>query len=184
MLAGEPTYADSLSSDSVASLRRIGELRGGSGSSGRRRRRGHRRGLPRVRVAWLAWLLVAAGVGGIIWAGGRYMGSGVTVQGIEDGEIVTPTELAARDLTVAVSGDPSSAKIRLNGHDVGGVVRDGTTLRFRLPTLVDGTYELSVTSDRRPIGKVTTKESFVVDGTPPAMDFATLAPRWPSTSPW
>jgi hypothetical protein len=128
-------------------------------------------------VAAFAWVLVVAGVGALVWFGWRYVGSGASVEGISDGEVVTPTELARRDLTVSVRGDASTAHVRLNGQDLPGVlVQDGSTLRFRLPTLVDGRYELAVTSDRRPVGKITTRTDFVVDGTPPAMDFATLTP--------
>jgi hypothetical protein len=130
-----------------------------------------------VPVAAFAWVLVVAGVGALVWFGWRYVGSGASVEGISDGEIVTPSALAQRDVTVSVRGDAATARVRLNGQDLPGVVvQDGSTLRFRLPTLVDGRYELAVTSDRRPVGKITTRTDFVVDGTPPAMDFATLTP--------
>ena len=74
----------------------------------------------------------------------------------------------------------ASVKVRLDGRDIAGVTQVGSQLRFRLPVLVDGSYVLTVTSDRRPLGRVTTTRHFVVDGTPPAVRFA--APRSPSPS--
>jgi hypothetical protein len=59
----------------------------------------------------------------------------------------------------------SSVKVRLGGQEVAGVTPVGSRLRFRLPVLVDGSYVLTVTSDRRPLGRVTTTRRFVVDGT-------------------
>ncbi len=56
-------------------------------------------------------------------------------------------------------------------------------LHVRLPTLVDGTYELAITSDRRPLGRVTTTRDFTVDGTPPALRFAPPAEPVPLDEP-
>jgi hypothetical protein len=170
--------------ESIASLRRIGELRGGGSSSGRRpSRRSGRRGLPRVPVGKIAVVLVVAGLAALGWLAWRYLAAGVSVQGIRDGEVVTPTALAGREITVSVSGRASAARVRLNGQEIAGVVRDGKTMRFGLPPLVDGPYELTITSDRPPIGHLTTRERFVVDGTPPAMSFATVSPAVPLDHP-
>jgi hypothetical protein len=113
----------------------------------------------------------------------RYVSASVSVEGIDDGEVVTPTGLAGREITVSVVGRASSARVRLNGQDVPGVARDGKTLHFHLPPLVDGPYELTISSDRQPIGRLTTRHHFVVDGTPPAMSFATLSPAAPLDKP-
>jgi hypothetical protein len=125
-----------------------------------------------VRLRRLIWVVLVAAVAGLAWLGLRLVSAGPSVTGLTDGEVVSPTELAQRDITVTTEGDLDSIDVRLNGRSLPNVVNDGTMLHVRLPTLVDGTYELAITSDRRPLGRVTTSRSFTVDGTPPALRFA------------
>jgi len=153
----------------ATSLRRLGEL-GGNGP--RRASRGWRPRLPRFRLRRLIWVALAAAVAGLAWVGLRLVSAGPSVTGLTDGEVVSPTALAQRDITVTTEGDVDSIEVRLNGRPLPTVVNDGSMLHVRLPTLVDGTYELAITSDRRPLGRVTTTRGFTVDGTPPALRFA------------
>ena len=155
--------------DDTSSLRRISELRGGRPSGRGWRPRLPR--LPRLRVRRLGWVVVAAAVAGLAWLGLRLVSAGPAIEGLVSGEVVSPNDLARRDLVVTAPGGIDSVEVRLNGRALQGVVNDGEALRFRLPALVDGEYELALTADRRPIGRVTTTRHFVVDGTPPAIRF-------------
>jgi hypothetical protein len=165
---------------SLTSLRRLSELGGGSPSRSRGRRRSGRArgGRTLFRIGWLLVALVLVGLG---WAAWRKFSAGPTVDGLRDGEVVTPTALTKREITV--SARTGSAVVRLDGQPVAGVTRDGSTLRFTLPPLVDGSYRLSVTSGGRPFGKLTTTRRFQVDGTPPAIGFATLTAPVPIDRP-
>ena len=165
-LAGPSPVRGFTSLDDTSSLRRISELRGGRPPG-----RGWRPRLPRLRVRRLGWVVVAAAVAGLAWLGLRLVSAGPAIDGLVSGEVVSPNDLARRDLVVTAPGGIDSVEVRLNGRALQGVVNDGEALRFRLPALVDGEYELALTADRRPIGRVTTTRHFVVDGTPPAIRF-------------
>ena len=190
--SGGPTRAASSSTPSTivlttagaadhgASLRRISELRGGRRGS---RTGGWRPHLPRLPIRRVGWLVLAAVLVALGWLGFHLMSGGPSVDGLRSGEVVSPTALAQRDITVSGIHDVSSVEVRLDGHEVAGVTPVGSQLRFRLPVLVDGSYVLTVTSDRRPLGRVTTTRHFVVDGTPPAVRFAAPAAPVPIDEP-
>ena len=158
--------------DHGASLRRISELRGGRRGS---RGGGWRPQVPHLPIRRVGWLVLAAVFVALGWLGFHLLSGGPSVDGVRSGEVVSPTALAQRDITVSGVHDVSSVDVRLDGHDVAGVASAGSQLRFRLPVLVDGSYVLTVTSDRRPLGRVTTTRRFVVDGTPPAVRFSAPA---------
>ena len=117
------------------------------------------------------------------WLGLRLVSAGPTITGLNNGEVIAPAALAEREITATVSGSGSDADVELDGRPLAGVVADGSTLRFRIPALVDGEYELAITSDRRPLGRVTTTRRFVVDGTPPAIKFAVPSDPVPIDQP-
>ena len=166
--------------DHGASLRRISELRGGRRGS---RRGGWRPHLPHLPIRRVGWLVLAAVLVALGWLGFHLISGGPSVDGVRSGEVVSPTALAQRDITVSGIHDVSSVEVRLDGHEVAGVTPVGSQLRFRLPVLVDGSYVLTVTSDRRPLGRVTTTRRFVVDGTPPAVRFSAPAEPVPIDQP-
>ena len=166
--------------DHGASLRRISELRGGRRGS---RNGGWRPHLPHLPIRRVGWLVLAAVLVALGWLGFHLMSGGPSVDGLRSGEVASPTALAQRDITVSGVHDVSSVDVRLDGHEVAGVTPVGSQLRFRLPVLVDGTYVLTVTSDRRPVGRVTTTRHFVVDGTPPAVRFSAPAAPVPIDEP-
>ncbi|HEY8093252.1 MAG TPA: putative glycoside hydrolase [Acidimicrobiales bacterium] len=157
--------------DSTTQLRRLSELRGGGSSGSFGRGGGWRPRLPHLRIRHLGWVVMLAIVAGLAWLGLRLVSAGPTITGLADGEVLTPAALAQRDIAVTVNGSAADADVDLDGRPLSGVVADGSVLRFRVPALVDGSYELTITSDRRPIGRVTTARRFVVDGTPPAIRF-------------
>jgi hypothetical protein len=171
---------DRWTADQGASLRRISELRGGRRGSRSGGWRPHVPHLPIRRVGWLVLAVVVAALG---WLGFHLISGGPSVEGISSGEVVAPTALAQRDITVSGVQDTSSVKVRLGGHDVVGVTLVGSELHLRLPVLVDGSYILTVTADRRPLGRVTTTRRFVVDGTPPAVRFTAPADPVPIDKP-
>ena len=75
------------------------------------------------------------------------------IAGLTDGEVVSPTALAQRDIIVTTEGDLDSIEVRLNGRPLPNVVNDGSMLHVRLPTLVDG--DLRAGDHRRTVARRT-----------------------------
>ena len=127
-------------------------------------------------MVWrVGWVLVAGAVVGVAWFGWRALATDVRITGLREGEAMTPTALTKRDIAVTVGGSRVAPTVSLNGHALpvdGRPALTGGAVHVRLPTLVDGTYRLSVTTARKPFGHQTTTRRFEVDGTPPAIGFS------------
>jgi hypothetical protein len=123
---------------------------------------------------YIGALLLAVGVVALGWFGWGALTTRANITGLRAGEVASPTNLSQRDIAISLKGgNLSTAKVRLNGQPLTTLIR-ANALHVQLPVLVDGKYQLSVTSSRRPFGSITTTRRFVVDGTPPAIRFQTL----------
>jgi hypothetical protein len=108
-------------------------------------------------------LVVAAAGAFLAW---RQLAVSFRIDGLHDGAALNRAAVEAGEVRVTVSGGDSPT-VTLNGMSLGAPSKDGPASVWRLPDLVDGSYTLEVTADRRLFGTAHRSLRFSVDSKAP-----------------
>jgi hypothetical protein len=109
--------------------------------------------------------VIAAGGAFLAW---RQLNVSFRIDGLHDGAALDRAAVEAGEVRVTVSHG-GSPRLSLNGVSLGAPVETGRTAAWRLPNLVDGSYSLDVSADRRLFGTAHRSVHFRVDSQPPAL---------------